>query len=61
MSTKKKNDHSGRLSLFDQVKTTRFTLDIPTALHKSMKIRAIHLEITLKEYILNLVRKDMGV
>lgn len=41
-------------------KTTRITLDVPQSLYKKMKLKTFDEELTLKSYVLSLVRKDLG-
>ena len=44
-----------------QESTKRTTVDIPEGLHKQIKRRLIDKELTIKDYILDLVKKDMGL
>lgn len=43
-------------------KTTRSTLDIPVSLHKKIKQQMLNKDIkTLKDYFLDLAKKDLGL
>jgi len=43
-------------------KTTRSTLDIPVSLHKKIKQQMLNNDIkTLKDYFLDLAKKDLGL
>lgn len=39
----------------------RMTFDLDKALHKKLKIKCLHDEVSMKEYIVNLIKKDMGI
>lgn len=39
--------------------TKRLTLDIPQALHKKLKLLAIHQEISMKDYIIEVVERSL--
>lgn len=39
--------------------TKRLTLDIPQALHKKLKLLAIHQEISMKDYIIAVVERSL--
>jgi|GEM_PF-2355632 len=39
--------------------TKRLTLDIPQALHKKLKLLAIHQEISMKDYIIGVVERSL--
>lgn len=39
----------------------RITVDTPKAIHTKLKIRAMETEMTLRDYIVDLIRKDLGI
>lgn len=40
--------------------TKRLTLDVPHDLHKRLKLLAIHQEISMKDYIIQVVERSLG-
>lgn len=44
----------------EKVSYTRFTFDIPIYLRKKLKERCIHEDITMKEFILKLLKEKLG-
>jgi hypothetical protein len=45
----------------DHEPTTRTTLDIPRSLHKEIKRKLIDKGVTIKDYFLDLAKKDLGL
>jgi len=41
-------------------RTKRITIDVPTDQHARMKMRVFTLQTTIKDYVLNLVDKDLN-
>jgi hypothetical protein len=41
--------------------TKRTTLDIPKSLHKTISRHALDKDLTLKDYFINLAKKDIGI
>lgn len=41
--------------------TRRTTIDIPESMHKQIKRRLVDKDTTMKDYVLELVKKDLGI
>lgn len=50
MTTKRKTVKEGDM---------RLTFDIPRSLHKKLKIQAINKELTIKDYLINMIEKEL--
>lgn len=46
-------------NILPQEEHTRTTIDIPKALHKKIRMRVADMDLTLKDYLLGLVKKDL--
>jgi predicted DNA-binding protein (UPF0251 family) len=44
----------------ENLRLVRVTIDIPEALHEKMKIKMILTKQTMKDYLLDFIRKDVG-
>jgi hypothetical protein len=43
-----------------QGKIKRVTVDFPDTVHTAMKLKTVNTDVTIRDYILNLVAKDLG-
>lgn len=40
---------------------TRLSIDVPKDIHKKMKLKVIDTEQSIRDYVINLIKKDLGV
>lgn len=41
--------------------TTRTTIDIPKNMYKQIRLRIVELDLSIKDYVLGLVKEDLGI
>lgn len=50
-----------KVEIVEPVEVVRLSIDVPKAIHKKMKVKTVGLDTTIRNYVLNLIKKDMGL
>lgn len=59
-----KNKAAAKVEVVEDVENeviTRLSIDVSKEVHKKMKIRCIENEVSIRDYVIGLIKKDLGV